>query len=66
MGLPPGVLVAWLSVCALNIALDLWAVQHTGPAWALTSSTICYVLVLILLLWIVSQRTRYTSRRQAN
>jgi hypothetical protein len=58
MGPPPGVLTAWLSACALNIAFDLWAVQHTGLARALTASTICYVLVLILLLWIIPRRTR--------
>ena len=65
MGPAAGVLAVWLSACAFNIALDLWAVQHTGLARALTASTICYVLVLILLLWIIPRRTRYASDWQA-
>ncbi len=64
IGLPLSVAFAWLAACVTNIAINLWAIPHYGISGASMASTICYCLILILVLSIVRrERKRSHSPR---
>ena len=60
IGFPLSLVFAWLAVCVLKISLNFWAIPHYGIKGASVASTICYSVMLFLVLWIVN-----TQRKQA-
>jgi O-antigen/teichoic acid export membrane protein len=60
-GLPPSVVIAWLTTCVLNIVIALWAIPRYGIKGASVASAICYSVMLLSVLRIVrAQRKRAT------
>jgi len=62
IGFPLIVVFAWMAACVLKIGINFWAIPHYGIKGASLASTICYSVMLLLVLWIVrAQRKRATA-----
>ncbi len=65
VGLPLRVVVAWLTACIINFAINLWAIPRHGLSGASVASSVCYSLMLILVLWIARRERNLPVGRGA-
>jgi len=64
VGFPLSLVFAWLAACVLKISLNLWAIPHYGIKGASVASTICYSVMLFLVLWIVNTQRKQAARQK--
>lgn len=64
VGFPLSVVVAWAVICILKISINFWAIPYLGMKGASISSTICYAMMLLIVLWIIHGKRKQAAVRE--